>query len=54
MGAMMAEYQPSFAISRPKIHAVTLCTRMAMGSAKRDTMATLSFAPGFFEHMSAR
>ncbi len=53
-GAMMAEYQPSRAISRPKIHAVTECTRMATGSAKRDTMATLSCAPGFFDFMKYR
>ena len=33
MGAMMAVYQPSLAASRPKIHAVTECTRMAHASA---------------------
>ena len=38
IGAMMAEYQPSFAISRPKIHAVTLCTKMATGSATYDNI----------------
>ena len=54
MGAMMAEYQPSRAICKPKIHAVTECTRMAMGRAKRDTMATLSCAPGFFDFMKYR
>ena len=32
---------PWRAICRPKIHAVTVCTRMAMGRAKRDTMAIL-------------
>ncbi len=53
MGAMMAEYH-SLATCRPKIHAVTLCTRMATGSANRDTMETLSAAPGFFEHMNTR
>ena len=39
---------------RPKIHAVTLCTRMAMGSAKRDTIDTLCSAPGFFEHINTK
>ena len=53
-GAMMAEYQPSFAISSPKIQAVTLCTRMAMGKANRDRTATLFSAPGFFEVMKRR
>ena len=53
-GAMMAEYQPSRAISRPKIHAVTECTRMATGRAKRDTTATLACAPGFFDFMKYR
>ena len=45
MGAMMAVYQPSLAASRPKIHAVTECTRMAQGSAKRDTMDTACWLP---------
>ncbi len=40
MGAMMAEYQASRASCRPKIHAVTECTRMAMGSANREMMLT--------------
>ena len=53
-GAMMAEYHPSRAISRPKIHAVTEWTRMATGRAKRLTTATLSAAPGFLEVMNAR
>ena len=53
-GAMIAEYQPSRAISRPKIHAVTECTRMATGRAKRDTTATLPCAPGFFDFMKYR
>ena len=42
---MMAEYQPSFAISRPKIHAVTLCTKMATGSATYDNICTLRSSP---------
>ena len=53
-GAMMVEYQPARAICRPKIQAVTECTRMATGSAKRLTMATLSCAPGFFDVMKYR
>ena len=53
IGAMMAEYH-SLASCRPKIHAVTLCTRMATGSAKRDTIDTLCSAPGLFEHMNTR
>ena len=53
IGAMMAVYH-SFETCRPKIQAVTLCTRMAIGSANRETMETLSAAPGFFEHMNTR
>ena len=45
IGAMMAENQPSLAICRPKIQAVTECTKMAQGRAKRDTMATARSAP---------
>ena len=37
----MAVCHASRAASRPKIHAVTECTRMATGRAKRDTTATL-------------
>ena len=51
---MIAEYQPSLASSKPKIHAVTEWTRMATGRAKRDTMAILPSAPGFFEVMKTR
>lgn len=52
-GPMMAECQPSRAICRPKIHAVTVCTRMAMGRAKRDTMAILDLS-ALFEVMKYR
>ena len=52
-GAMMAVCQPSRAMCRPKIHAVTLCTRIATGSAKRETMATLLWS-AFFEVMKYR
>ena len=44
MGAMIAEYH-ALAICRPKIHAVTLCTRMATGSATRESTATLRSSP---------
>ena len=47
MGAMMAEYQPSFAICRPKIQAVTECTKMAQGRAKREMMDTARSLPFF-------
>ena len=40
MGAMIAVYQPSLAASRPKIHAVTECTRMAQGRANREITDT--------------
>ena len=53
MGAMMAEYQPSLAISRPKIHAVTLCTRMATGSATYDSIFTLRSSPRRSQMMSS-
>ena len=36
MGAMMAEYQPSLAICRPKIQAVTECTSTAVTSATTE------------------
>ena len=36
----MAEYQPSLAICRPKIQAVTECTRMAQGRANREMTDT--------------
>ena len=52
-GPMMAECQPSRAICRPKSHAVTVCTRMAMGRAKRDTMAILDLS-AFFDVMKYR
>ena len=52
-GPMMAECQPSRAICRPNIHAVTVCTRMAMGRAKRDTMAILDLS-ALFEVMKYR
>ncbi len=54
MGAMMAEYQPSRESCSPKIQAVTECTRMATGRAKRLTMATLRSAPSFLEFMNTR
>ena len=41
IGASMAVCHASRATSRPKIQAVTECTRMATGKAKRDTTATL-------------
>ena len=53
IGAMIAEYQPSREICKPKIHAVTLCTRMAMGRAKRLMTATF-FGSAFCEHMKYR
>ena len=40
-GPMMALCQPSRAICRAKIHAVTVCTRMAMGRAKREMILTI-------------
>lgn len=51
-GPMMAECQPSRAICRPKIHAVTVCTRMARGG-ERDTMAILDLS-ALFEVMKYR
>ena len=53
MGARMAVCQASRAISKPKIHAVTECTRMATGSAKRDTTATFA-GSAFAEHIKYR
>ena len=53
MGARMAVFHASRATSRPKIHAVTECTRIATGSAKRDTTATFA-GSAFFEHMKYR
>ena len=49
----MAVSHASRATSKPKIHAVTECTRMATGRAKRDTTATFA-GSALREHMKYR
>ena len=53
IGAKMAVCHASRATSKPKIHAVTECTRMATGRAKRDTTATFA-GSALREHMKYR
>ena len=52
IGAMMAVYQAR-AICRPKIQAVTECTRIATGSATYESVFTLASSP-FFIHTRSR
>ena len=53
IGARMAVCQPSLAISRPKIHAVMEWTRIATGSAMRESTSTLRSSP-FISHTMSK
>ena len=52
MGAMMAEYHPSRAISKPKIHAVIEWTRIATGKAIQERICTFRSSPFTIHTMS--